>query len=155
MSDIERLFRKELRQSKAIDPSQELGLVNDKSVETRVARMLLQKLFEGRLRVILVPTTTRRRARIVRASSLEQELVRGLRTFLEDKAEQEPFPTIMGTIPEEMIRAFAKRQGIPVKERSLDDVRAIIERLQARQPQTKAAMRKSFASLQSDAEKPV
>jgi hypothetical protein len=152
MPDIEQLLRKELRTAQPIDPSKPIALIDDDSTESTVARVLLEKVFRGHPAVELVSSSTKRRTNVVVATNLEQELTRELRVFLEGIEERRRFTPIMATIPEEAIFAFAKRDRIPVRTPSSDDIRELVERLHARQPQTKAALRKSFAHLRAVAE---
>lgn len=149
MPAIEKLFRTELRQL-AFDPKRESFLVDTGTVETTVALDLLHKVFNGRVRVTLLPSTTRRRKGVFLPTSLENELCRGLRNFLEDEDVHPRFPVLMATIPEEMILAYAKRRklsGTTLAPR--DDVREMLEHLQAAQPQTKSALRKSLEWLKT------
>jgi len=142
MADIERMLRKELRISRIINPEQEVALIDDGSAESRVARILLERILRADVRC--VPPTTRKRANLVRATSLERELARGLRALLERLAPVPRGAPIMATIPEAMIIEFAKRHNIRVALPAQDPVRILLERLQAAQPQTKAALRRSF-----------
>ncbi len=153
MPPIEKRFRRELNALR-FDPGREAFVVDTGTVETKVVLDLLDKVFNGRVTVTLVPKGTRKRKGVYLPSSLEHELCRELRNFLEDEDEHSRFPVLLGTIPEELILAYAKRHklaGKPLAPR--DDVRELLESLQEKQPQTKAALRKSFAYLREAAEK--
>jgi hypothetical protein len=146
-STIERLLRRELRDLRP-DPAKGLFLVRTRSVEYGVAAALLRDIFSGRATVTAVGRNTRRRINVFLPSSLEHELVAELRAFLEDEDYRPRFPRVMATIPEEAILAYARKRGItgsPLARR--DDVRKLLEGLQRSQPQTKSALRKSFAFL--------
>ncbi len=153
MSRIEHLFRKELREL-GFSPTGRKHLVETGTVETRVALALVAALFDGRVILTLVPESTRRRKNVYQASSLETELCRELRNWLDDDDKRPRFPVLMSTIPEELILAYAEQHhlgGEPLAPR--DEVRELIEELQRQQPQTKACFRKSFAHLGKGREK--
>jgi hypothetical protein len=148
-STIERLLRRELRDLQP-DPAKGLFLVRTGTVEHGVAAALLRDIFGGRAKVTAVGRKTRRRINVLLPSSVEHELVQELRAFLEDEEYKPRFPRIMATIPEEAILAYARKRGItgsPLARR--DDVRGLLEELQRSQPQTKSALRKSFAMLRA------
>lgn len=155
MSEIEKQLRKELRTKKwsTARRERELFLIDTGTVETPVLRHLLQKIFNRRVRVTLLPSTTRRRKGVFLPTSLENELCRGLRNFLEDEDVHPRFPTLMATIPEAMILTYGAAHNITGKPLApRDDVRELLEELQARQPQTKSALRKSLEWLEKKKE---
>jgi hypothetical protein len=158
---IERRFRRELRDLK-LNPRKEVFLVRTGTVEQRVARGLLSDLFSRRVRITLVPSSTRKRRNVYLPTSLENELTRELRSFLEDETDGERdyrrgerrFVPLMASIPEEEIFSYAQRHGLKGKMLAAkDDVRELLEALQKAQPQTKAALRRSFGHFRAAAGK--
>ena len=146
---IEHRFRKELR-SLQLNPRKEILLVRTETIEHEAAKELLHMVFGGRAKVTTVPSTTRKRHNIYTPTSLENELVEELRSFLEDTERQRKFLPLMATIPEQEILAYCHGRGIKGKTLAAkDDVRKLLEMLQTSQPQTKAALRKSFAWLKN------
>ncbi|MBR9693312.1 hypothetical protein GOV07_05310 [Candidatus Woesearchaeota archaeon] len=149
---IEKRLRKEIR-AQRVDYD-ELFLIDTKTVEVKVLKSLLKNIFQGRIKISLVPANTKKRKNVFLPSSLENELVRELRNFLEDKDEENKFVPLLTTVPEAMILEFAKRHKIAGKTLTpQDDVREMLETLQEGQPQTKSALRKSFAWLKEQTEK--
>ena len=184
-SEIQDLFRKELRVSKKLDPKKEILIVKNGTVEENVAAELLKEIFNGRVNVSFLSTTKMAGARttstmttsasatktitrtsvttktsarksttnenVFVATSLENDLVERLREFLDDEPVKRPYRSLLETIPEQFILAYAKRHGLKGKPRAPkatnDDVRELLERLQTSQPQTKHSLRKSFDHL--------
>jgi hypothetical protein len=150
---IERRFRKELRDLK-LNPRKEIFLVRTGTVEHDVARRLLSAVFNGRAKITAVPSTTRKRRNVYLPTSLEHELVEELRSFLEDTERARRFVPLMATIPEKEILAYAASHRLKGKTPARrDDVRNLLEALQRGQPQTKAALRRSFGHLRAAAGK--
>ena len=152
IGDIEKRLRKEIRTQQL--EADELFLIDTKTVEYKVLKILLENIFQGRVKIVSVPKNIKKRKNIFIPSSLENELVRELRNFLEDTDVRNKFIPLMATVPEAMIQEFAKRHKISGKTLApQDDVRAMLEQLQEKQPQTKAALRKSFAWLKERSRK--
>ena len=144
VGDIEKRLRKEVR---AQHLEGELFLVDTKTVETKVVKELLKNIFQGRIKLSLVKNTKKGKNVLI-PTSLENELIRELRNFLEDKDDSPKHTPLMATLPEAMVLDYAKRHKITGKTLAPhDDVRAMLEQLQEKQPQTKSALRKSFAWL--------
>ena len=142
---IGKLLRKELRQ---LDLPQELFLIDTESVEVRVLQELLAEIFQGRVTVTLLPKGTRRRRDVFLPTSLENELCRELRAFLEGEERPPRHPPLLATVPEKLLLAYAKRRKLPGKPLApTDDIRELLETLQQGQAQTKASFRKSFEHL--------
>ncbi len=152
MKPIEELLRKELRTERKLDPKKDVVLLGEGSIEHAVAKDLLEKIFNGRVKIVSVTKTTKR-ANVFFPTTLERELAQGLRDFLEDADTKLAAPPIMHTIPEATVLAYAKKNGLEGTVAERDDVRALLELLQARQPQTKAALRKSFDALGKEGKK--
>lgn len=153
-STIERRFRRELRE-RGFDPETRVGLIDTGTVELLVVERLLRSVFGDRVTVERLPVSTRRRKNVYRPSSLENELVEGLRSFLEDRDDTRRFTPLLATVPEAEILGFARRhrlRGGPIAPK--DGVRALLEELQERQPQTKPSLRKSLAWLRRAATRP-
>ncbi len=145
-SELERRLRRELRLLRFEGDA--LFLINTGSVECRVLERLLANIFGKRVEIRRVPKDTRKRKNVFAPTSLENELVRELRNFLEDEDETNRFTPLMATVPEDMVLAYAKRHRLPGKTLAPEDgVRALLEALQQTQPQTKASLRKSFDHL--------
>lgn len=152
-SRIEQLLRKELRQK--IDTRKDILLIQTRSIEYRVLKLLLERTFHKRLKIVGVPPSTRRRSNLFRPTSLEHELTEELRSFLENRPRKTKGVPIMETIPENLLLAFAQRHnfsGKPLAKK--DDVRKVIEALQKTHPQTKASLRKSFTHLEINKKSP-
>ncbi len=150
MKRIEELLRKELRTERRLDPKKDVTLLGKGTVEHAVAKELLKSIFNDRVRIVSV-VSTKKRTNVFSPTNLERELVIGLRGFLEDAGAKRAAPPIMHTIPEATILAYAKRKGLKGSRQRDDalnrDVRALLETLQERQSQTKAALRKSFEAI--------
>ncbi len=161
-SRIEKLLRRELQRLQFAGA--ELHLLDTDTVETRVAKRLLEQIFQGRVTIKLVANSKTNSKRATKrkhpdssaprfqATSLENELCRELHNFLEDEWAEPAATPLLATVPEAEIRAYAERHGLLGDGRFLapqDDVRDLLERLQEQQPQTKAAMRKSFEHLRN------
>ncbi len=143
-SKIEQLVRKELRPHEI---KNELFLIDTKSVECKVLKTLLTSILQDRAKIVIVPKNTKRKNAFI-PTSLENELVRELRSYLEDKDDKNKFTLLMATIPEAMILTYAKRHKLTGKPLAPeDDVRKLLEQLQKQQAQTKPSLRKSFAWL--------
>lgn len=83
--------------------------------------------------------------------SEDEYLVAHLRVFLED-AELPEKPILM-TIPEDLIAAYAAKRNLPYQAPAKDDVWDLFEQLCRQQPQTRFALRKSFAALEETTKK--
>lgn len=152
-SPIEQRFRKELRE-RAFDPTHETFLLQTGTVEQHVAQALLKDVFGDRTKITLIPQTTKKRRHVYQPTSLENELAAELRAFLEHQPRKKTLTPLMATIPEEEILAYARNHHLHGRTLTRrDDVRELLETLQANQPQTKAALRKSFVWLQRPGKK--
>lgn len=139
MSEIERRFRRELREK--LPKQGSITLKAAASLETAVAKRLLDRVFNGRREIITGEDG-------YEATTLEHELARNLDEFLENRT-HERRKTLMESIPESMIQEFAAREGIhgALRASPYPDARAMIERLHAEQPQTKPSLTRSFRKL--------
>lgn len=145
MSDIERRFRKEIRNK--LPQKGPLPLRPTGTREAFVTEQLLTHIFNGRRKVVWSETG-------FTATTLEQELARQLAMLLEEEPHEWP-PILLESVPEELIAQYAERHGIdaPPAEERYPRIRQLIEELQERQAQTKPALRKSFGALREKLKK--
>lgn len=152
VSEIERCFRKELRIRKQLDASQIIWLIDDDTPFVEIAERLLQSIFNNRLEIVRIHPYVKRK-NLFRATSLERELVTGLRSFFEDEDLPELAWPLLATVPEVMLREFACTQKIPWRyEAECPDIRTFIENLNEKHPATKPALKKSFNFLRKNSE---
>jgi hypothetical protein len=91
---------------------------------------------------------------VVHVASMEEFGAAFVRSFLEER-DPPAYPTLLYSIPEPVLRDFARKHNIPfppVATAGTDDVRALLDRIAAEQPQTYYSLSKSALRLKEYAE---
>ncbi|MFH1770477.1 MAG: hypothetical protein ABH828_02880 [archaeon] len=138
---IEKRVRRDIRINKKVKGNI-IEILNDKSKEFFMTKLLLENIFGKRLKIMEVKKSSKK---TIVPTNLDREIKKKLEKYLKNKKTKKENIKILNNVLEEEIIIFCKLHRIKIVNK--EEKNGFIESIEKTQPGTKFAMAKSFEKI--------